>query len=194
MEYIIFKEHFVVLQTQMLFVDAFLQNNRLDHVTQLMGYHPNYLEMFLRTQQYLLRGDGPLPFHYRHYIAIMVSHTWILIFFWKSHIMFVSNNGGKKDDSENFPFMKKDVLYTNSSVNIDFFFLWEPWQVDCSVLWLVLAGCQSASVCVSHPPSRAGVYPSRRGPRLAQRTSLHPYKTQKAPRSQQNPGTSTVAV
>lgn len=107
----------------MLFVDAFLQNNRLDHVTQLMGYHPNYLEMFLRTQQYLLRGDGPLPFHYRHYIAIMVSHTWILIFFWKSHIMFVSNNGGKKDDSENFPFMKNDVLYTNSSVNIDFFFL-----------------------------------------------------------------------
>lgn len=64
----------VALQTQMLFVDAFLQNNRLDHVTQLMGYHPNYLEMFLRTQQYLLRGDGPLPFHYRHYIAIMVSH------------------------------------------------------------------------------------------------------------------------
>ena len=56
----------------MVFIDAFLQNNRLDHVTQLMGYHPTYLEGFLRTQQYLLRGDGPLPFHYRHYIAIMV--------------------------------------------------------------------------------------------------------------------------
>lgn len=73
----------------MLFVDAFLQNNRLDHVTQLMGYHPNYLEMFLRTQQYLLRGDGPLPFHYRHYIAIMVSHKWIVFFLW-SHILFVT--------------------------------------------------------------------------------------------------------
>nr|XP_022292181.1 sestrin-1-like isoform X2 [Crassostrea virginica]XP_022292203.1 sestrin-1-like isoform X2 [Crassostrea virginica] len=63
----------ILSETQMLFVDAFLQNNRLDHVTQLMGYHPNYLEMFLRTQQYLLRGDGPLPFHYRHYIAIMAA-------------------------------------------------------------------------------------------------------------------------
>lgn len=39
--------------------------------------------------------------------------------------MFVSNNGGKKDDLENFLCMKKDVLYTNSSVNIDFFFFWE---------------------------------------------------------------------
>lgn len=60
-------------ETQMLFVDAFLQNNRLDHVSQVMGYHPDYLDCFLRTQQYLLRGDGPLPYHYRHYIAIMAA-------------------------------------------------------------------------------------------------------------------------
>jgi len=61
------------LQTQMLFIDAFIQNNRLDHVTQVMGYHPDYLDCFLRTQQFLLRGDGPLPYHYRHYIAVLVS-------------------------------------------------------------------------------------------------------------------------
>lgn len=60
-------------QTQMLFIDAFIQNNRLDNVTQMMGYHPHYLDCFLRTQQYLLRGDGPLPYHYRHYIAIMAA-------------------------------------------------------------------------------------------------------------------------
>lgn len=62
-----------LFQTQMLFIDAFIQNNRLDHVTQVIGYHPDYLDCFLRTQQYLLRGDGPLPYHYRHYIAILVS-------------------------------------------------------------------------------------------------------------------------
>lgn len=59
--------------TQMLFLDAFLQNNRIDYITQIMGFHPKYLECFLSTQQYLLRGDGPLPFHYRHYIAIMAA-------------------------------------------------------------------------------------------------------------------------
>jgi sestrin len=60
-------------QTQLLFVDAFLQNNRLDHVTQVMGFHPTYLDVFLRTQNFILRGDGPLPYDYRHLIAIMVS-------------------------------------------------------------------------------------------------------------------------
>nr|CAD7452350.1 unnamed protein product [Timema tahoe] len=62
-----------VLQTHLLFVDAFLQNNRLDHVTQVMGYHPTYLDIFLRTQNFILRGDGPLPYDYRHFIAIMAA-------------------------------------------------------------------------------------------------------------------------
>lgn len=67
------------LQTHALFVDAFLQSNRLDHVTQVMGYHPIYLDHFLKTQSFILRGDGPLPYDYRHYIAIMVSNSYITI-------------------------------------------------------------------------------------------------------------------
>lgn len=59
--------------THTLFVEAFLQNNRLDHVSQVMGYHPTYLENFLKTQNFILRGDGPLPYDYRHYIAIMAA-------------------------------------------------------------------------------------------------------------------------
>ncbi|XP_071439933.1 sestrin homolog [Hetaerina americana] len=59
--------------THMLFIDAFLQNNRLDHVTQVIGYHPTYLDVFLRTQNFILRGDGPLPYDYRHFIAIMAA-------------------------------------------------------------------------------------------------------------------------
>ncbi|EFA00676.2 Sestrin homolog-like Protein [Tribolium castaneum] len=59
--------------TNNLFVDAFLQSNRLDHVSQVMGYHTSYLDHFLKTQNFILRGDGPLPFHYRHYIAIMAA-------------------------------------------------------------------------------------------------------------------------
>ncbi|XP_076307677.1 sestrin-3-like isoform X2 [Tachypleus tridentatus] len=62
-----------MLETHDLFVDAFLHNNRLDHITQLMGFHPQYLDPFLRTQNYILKGDGPLPYDYRNYIAIMAS-------------------------------------------------------------------------------------------------------------------------
>ncbi|KAG5317982.1 SESN protein, partial [Pseudoatta argentina] len=61
------------LFTHVLLMDAFLQNNRLDHVSRVMSSHPSYLEHFLRTQQFVLRGDGPLPYDYRHLIAIMAA-------------------------------------------------------------------------------------------------------------------------
>ena len=59
-------------------MEAFLQNNRLEHVFQVMAYHPIYLEHFLRAHHHVLYGDGPLPFNYRHYIAIMVSSYTII--------------------------------------------------------------------------------------------------------------------
>lgn len=61
-------------------MDAFLQNNRLDHVSRVMASHPSYLEHFLRTQHFILRGDGPLPYDYRHLIAIMVSALLVFLF------------------------------------------------------------------------------------------------------------------
>ncbi len=48
-------------------------SSRMDNLTQVMGLHPHYLQAFLRCHYYLLRMDGPLPLHYRHYIAIMVQ-------------------------------------------------------------------------------------------------------------------------
>ncbi|KAI4504818.1 hypothetical protein M0802_000368 [Mischocyttarus mexicanus] len=59
--------------TRILLMDAFLQNNRLDHVSRVMSSHPLYLDHFLRTQNFILRGDGPLPYDYRHLIAIMAA-------------------------------------------------------------------------------------------------------------------------
>uniref|UniRef100_A0A8D2J946 Sestrin 3 n=1 Tax=Varanus komodoensis TaxID=61221 RepID=A0A8D2J946_VARKO len=58
---------------QLLFVKALASRGRLEAVAQQMGYHPQYLESFLRMQHYLLHMDGPLPFDCRHYIAIMAA-------------------------------------------------------------------------------------------------------------------------
>jgi len=38
-----------------------------------MSHHPQYLDIFQKAQAFILRGDGPLPFHYRHFIAIMAA-------------------------------------------------------------------------------------------------------------------------
>lgn len=60
-------------RTQSIFEDAFAALGRLDNISLVMGFHPQYLEGFLRTQHYLLQMDGPLSLHYRHYIGIMVQ-------------------------------------------------------------------------------------------------------------------------
>ncbi|XP_008050185.1 sestrin-1 isoform X2 [Carlito syrichta] len=56
-----------------LFEESFAALGRLDNITLVMVFHPQYLESFLKTQHYLLQMDGPLPLHYRHYIGIMAA-------------------------------------------------------------------------------------------------------------------------
>ncbi|XP_018585818.1 sestrin-1 isoform X1 [Scleropages formosus] len=63
----------VEVRTQSIFEDAFAALGRLDNISLVMGFHPQYLESFLRTQHYLLQMDGPLSLHYRHYIGIMAA-------------------------------------------------------------------------------------------------------------------------
>ncbi|XP_078398675.1 sestrin-1 isoform X1 [Cetorhinus maximus] len=60
-------------ETRIVFIEAFATLGRLDNITLLMGFHPRYLDSFLKTQHYLMQMDGPLPYHYRHYIAIMAA-------------------------------------------------------------------------------------------------------------------------
>ncbi|XP_027711388.1 sestrin-1 isoform X3 [Vombatus ursinus] len=60
-------------QMHTLFADSFAALGRLDNITLVMVFHPQYLESFLKTQHYLLQMDGPLPLHYRHYIGIMAA-------------------------------------------------------------------------------------------------------------------------
>ncbi|XP_060703255.1 sestrin-1-like isoform X2 [Hemiscyllium ocellatum] len=56
-----------------IFIEAFVSTGRVDNVTMVMGMHSQYLESFWKTQYYLLQMDGPLPYHYRHYIAVMAA-------------------------------------------------------------------------------------------------------------------------
>nr|XP_028571025.1 sestrin-1-like isoform X1 [Podarcis muralis] len=59
--------------SHLLFVKALATRGCLEAISQQMGYHPQYLDSFLRMQHYLLHMDGPLPFYCRHYIAIMAA-------------------------------------------------------------------------------------------------------------------------
>lgn len=70
-----------------------------DQVTQVIGYHPHYRDHFLRTQNFIMKGDGPLPYAYRYYLAIIVStlYTYIssiyssLMMVWKFSLSYACN-------------------------------------------------------------------------------------------------------
>ncbi|MFT7803226.1 sestrin-3-like [Arapaima gigas] len=71
--------------TILLLAEEYSTSGRMDHLTQVMGLHPHYLESFLESQFYLLRMDGPLPLHYRHYIAILAAARHQCSFLVKMH-------------------------------------------------------------------------------------------------------------
>lgn len=56
--------------TPALLIDALCQTSHLD---LLMAYHPAYQGPFLKTQNFILESDGPLPYDQRRYIAIMAA-------------------------------------------------------------------------------------------------------------------------
>lgn len=60
-------------QVLSLLVESFLLNGRVTNINVLMAYHPQYLEYFLRTEYHMFKGEGPLPFDWRCYIAIMAA-------------------------------------------------------------------------------------------------------------------------
>ncbi|KAI3358047.1 hypothetical protein L3Q82_003065 [Scortum barcoo] len=58
---------------QDILMESFLSLGRVDHVTMVMALHPAYLSCFLQTQHALFELDGPLPRHWRHYIAVLAG-------------------------------------------------------------------------------------------------------------------------
>ena len=65
--------HTCLLQAYEIFKDAFMNDARVSHMVQVMGFHPSYTVEWVRAHHYLLRGNGVLPRHIRAYVAILVS-------------------------------------------------------------------------------------------------------------------------
>jgi sestrin len=58
---------------QSQYEESFVQEGRLSHISQVLGYHPTYLTAFIKMHHFLMRGNGPLPLHVRNYLAILAA-------------------------------------------------------------------------------------------------------------------------
>ncbi|KAL9913465.1 sestrin isoform 1-T3 [Glossina fuscipes fuscipes] len=69
----------------------------LDQVTKVIGYHPRFLDHFLRTQNFIMKGDGPLPYDYRYYLAIIAAARHQCPYLVKMYEKEFLNQGGNPE-------------------------------------------------------------------------------------------------
>lgn len=56
---------------QEMYLKEFFDSCRVSHLCRVVAHHPSYLRRSLDLQHFLMRGEGPLPPAWRHFIAIM---------------------------------------------------------------------------------------------------------------------------
>ncbi|PVD28225.1 hypothetical protein C0Q70_10812 [Pomacea canaliculata] len=135
-------------QTQMVFLASFLQNNRLEHIHQVMGYHPAYLEAFLKTQHYLMREDGPLPFAHRQYIAIMAAARHQCVYLVRLHAQEFLIQGGDPEWLRGFSYAPQKLQDLN---DVNKILAHRPWLLTKQHIEEIDQGG-----CTFRPPSTSG--------------------------------------
>ncbi|XP_004534931.1 sestrin homolog isoform X2 [Ceratitis capitata] len=74
-----------------------MEDLELDQVTQVINYHPLFLDHFLRTQNFIMDGDGPLPYDYRYYLAIIAAARHQCPYLVKMYEKKFINQGGNAE-------------------------------------------------------------------------------------------------
>ncbi|KAF6777218.1 hypothetical protein AHF37_03869 [Paragonimus kellicotti] len=59
--------------TYTLFREYWFQWGRLENYICVMGFHPEYLECYMKMQALLFHADLPLPYPDRHYLAVLAA-------------------------------------------------------------------------------------------------------------------------
>jgi len=76
------------------FVDLFLQTGRVSHLNRVLLTHHSYFEKYYSCLSFIMRDTGPLPFDWRHYIAILSASRHDCKWLISLHQLEFTLNGG----------------------------------------------------------------------------------------------------
>ncbi|XP_043927203.1 sestrin-3 [Protopterus annectens] len=110
----------------LLLVKEFSLTGRLNNLTQVMGLHPQYLESFLHTQYQILHIEGPLPQHYRHYIAVMAAARHQCSYLVNMHINEFMRSGKDAEWLKGFEYIPQRLKNLNE---INKILAHRPWLI-----------------------------------------------------------------
>lgn len=125
-----------------LFKASWLNTGRITHLNRIIAWHPTFLEKWTETFDFLLRADGPLPFVWRHYIALIAAARF------KSHYIvqqqeqeFILAGGDERwlQTTQNCPRKLQRILEVNAIL------AHQPWRLQPSHISELLKSNDSAA-------------------------------------------------
>jgi len=125
-----------------VFVEAFLNDCRVSHMVQVMGFHPKYLKWWVQTHHFLLRGPSLLPQHERAYIGIMAAS--------RHHCVYTVNLLEREfrcfgGDPQWLQGVKHIPQKLRNLINVNNILCHRPWQLTSKDIKALLTGADSWS-------------------------------------------------
>lgn len=111
--------------------------NSDDFIEKLSQWHPTYFEKYISTFDFIMRSDGPLPHHLRHYFAILsASRFKCLPIIKQQETEFLLNGGDPSwlEDLNNASPKMKAIFELNQIL------AHQPWLIKTSDIEKILKG------------------------------------------------------
>ncbi|PAA52003.1 hypothetical protein BOX15_Mlig003546g3 [Macrostomum lignano] len=132
----------LIERSQDLLLDQFHEWHRSCNMFHVMAYHPEYLDIFLRFHNCLLRSAGPVGYAERHYLALMAASRHRCAYLAHLHAAeFIHLNGDEswlRGLEHASPKMQKLGQLCRLVAH-------RPWEITSDILRPLLTGADSLS-------------------------------------------------
>lgn len=112
---------------QKIFIENITHDGYIDDMTRILSFHSDFLKEYIKFHNYLMYGQGALPYELRHYIAIMASSRHKCLYLVnQQENEFISQKGQKSWllGIENIPQKLKDLNELNKLI------CHQPWLIN----------------------------------------------------------------
>jgi sestrin len=111
--------------------DVFLISGRISHLDRMLCMLPKFYPIFATCLNQVMRENGPLPVHYRHYLAVIASARYKCRYLINLHeIEFLRAGGDSKwlKGIENLPEKMQAILHFNACL------AHQPWRLNSATI------------------------------------------------------------
>ena len=132
-----------VPQLQPWLEDVFLITGRVSHLERLLCMLPPFYPQFATTLNQIMRADGPLPVHYRNYLAILACTRYKCQYLISLYRVEFLQSGGDLSWLNGFEFAPKKI---QNLLHFNAYLAHQPWRINADMIQELVEGSDSWSI------------------------------------------------